>query len=226
MSPRRDARFPSMREMQNVFAMRRESDAPGAMLAAIGRAVALGTTAGTVFAYFDCLSLSRIHEWMYPSGVAVGIGTALLVEFGEYLFRSRFKWHSVAAIMAGIAWIGLVLLIAQRLSALSNGLVLMLCGSIWASGMDYMTRRFRIADGRYRWPVAIAGAAFGTMLGLTLLFEVDMGVQRNYWYSAVSGMIPAMIIASASLRRRLWRRRDTLASALRRFAPIPQRETN
>ena len=219
MSPRREARFASMREMQNVFALRREADVPGAILAAIGRAVVLGTTAGTVFAYFDCLSLSRIHEWMYPSGVAVGIGTALLVELGEYFFRSRFRWHTFAAFTTAVLWIAIVLLVAQRLSALSNGLVVMLCGSIWASGMDYITRRFRIAEGRYRMPVAVFAGLFGTLLGLMLLFEVDMGANRNYLYSGLSGMIPAMIIASASLRRRMWRRRDSLASALRKYAP-------
>ena len=85
--------------------------------------------------------------------------------------------------------------------------------------MDYITRRFRIAEGRYRMPVAVFAGLFGTLLGLMLLFEVDMGANRNYLYSGLSGMIPAMIIASASLRRRMWRRRDSLASALRKYAP-------
>jgi len=225
MAPRRETRFVTMRELKSVFALRREADVPGAFFTAIGRALVLGTSAGTVFAYFDCLSLARIHEWMYPSGVAVGIGTALLVEFGETLFRSRFRWHSIVAIVTGILWIAAVLMVAQKLSPLSNGLVIMLCGSIWASGMDYVTRRFRIGEGNHRWGVAMVTATLGTLLGMTLLFETDMTTARNYWFSALSGVLPALIIASASLRRRMWRKRDSLALSLRRYAPVSERET-
>jgi hypothetical protein len=88
-----------------------------------------------------------------------------------------------------------------------------------------VTRRFRIGEGNHRWSVAFVAAAFGTLLGMTLLFETDMTTTRNYWFSALSGMMPALIIASASLRRRMWRRRDSLALSLRRYAPVSQRET-
>jgi hypothetical protein len=60
---------------------------------------------------------------------------------------------------------------------------------------------------------------------MTLLFETDMSTARNYWFSALSGVLPALIIASASVRRRMWRKRDSLAMSLRRYAPVSERET-
>jgi tRNA A-37 threonylcarbamoyl transferase component Bud32 len=209
MSPRPDARFDSLRELQSRIVARREDDAAGAIFNAFGRSIALGTIAGAIFAYFDSLSIGRIHEWMYPSGIAVGIGTALMVEFCETFFRSRFRSHVIAAFVATVVWIALVLVVAQKLSGLSNGLVMMLCGSVWASSMDYVTRRWRIAAGRFRFEVAFVGAVFGTLLGLALLSQADHYTDRNYVYSALSGIIPGMIIAMASLRRRLWRRNDS-----------------
>jgi hypothetical protein len=209
MSPRPDARFSSLSELQSRISLRREEDAPGAIFNAFGRSVALGTVAGALFAYFDSLSLARIHEWMYPSGIAVGIGTALMVEFCETFFRSRFRSHVIAAFSATVLWIALVLVVAQKISGLSNGLVMMLCASVWASSMDYVTRRWRIASGRYRIEVALTGAIFGTLLGLALLVQADHDTDRNYLYSALSGVLPGMIIAMASLRRRLWRKGES-----------------
>lgn len=209
MSPRPDSRFDSLKELQSRIVLRREEDVPGALFNAFGRSIALGTIAGAIFAYFDSLSMGRIHEWMYPSGIAVGIGTALMVEFCETFFRSRFRSHVIAAFSATVIWIALVLIVAQKLSGLSNGLVMMLCGSVWASSMDYVTRRWRIAAGRFRFEVALIGAVFGTLLGLALLVQADHVSERNYIYSALSGVIPGMIIAMASLRRRLWRKSDS-----------------
>jgi serine/threonine protein kinase len=209
MSPRPDTRFDSLKELQSRIVLRREEDIPGALFNAFGRSIALGTIAGAIFAYFDSLSMGRIHEWMYPSGIAVGIGTAMMVEFCETFFRSRFRSHVIAAFSATVIWIALVLIVAQKLSGLSNGLVMMLCGSVWASSMDYVTRRWRIAAGRFRFEVALIGAVFGTLLGLALLVQADHVTERNYIYSALSGVIPGMIIAMASLRRRLWRKTDS-----------------
>jgi len=73
--------------------------------------------------------------------------------------------------------------------------------------------------------VAMLTATLGTLLGMTLLFETDMTTARNYWFSALSGVLPALIIASASLRRRMWRKRDSLALSLQRYAPVSERET-
>jgi tRNA A-37 threonylcarbamoyl transferase component Bud32 len=209
MSPRPDSRFDSLKELQSRIVLRREEDVPGALFNAFGRSIALGTIAGAIFAYFDSLSMGRIHEWMYPSGIAVGIGTAMMVEFCETFFRSRYRSHVIAAFSATVIWIALVLIVAQKLSGLSNGLVMMLCGSVWASSMDYVTRRWRIAAGRFRFEVALIGAVFGTLLGLALLVQADHVTERNYLYSALSGVIPGMIIAMASLRRRLWRKSDS-----------------
>ena len=75
--------------------------------------------------------------------------------------------------------------------------------------MDYVTRRWRIAAGRFRIEVAFIGSVFGTLLGLALLVQADQVTERNYVYSALSGILPGMIIAMASLRRRLWRRTDS-----------------
>jgi len=44
---------------------------------------------------------------------------------------------------------------------------------------------------------------------LALLVQADHVTERNYIYSALSGVIPGMIIAMASLRRRLWRKSDS-----------------
>jgi hypothetical protein len=203
-----------LRELQSRIVARREDDAAGAIFNAFGRSIALGTIAGALFAYFDSLSMGRIHEWMYPSGIAVGIGTALMVEFCETFFRSRYRSHVIAAFTATVIWIALVLVVAQKLSGLSNGLVMMLCGSVWASSMDYVTRRWRIAAGRFRLEVAFIGAVFGTLLGLALLVQADHVTERNYVYSALSGILPGMIIAMASLRRRLWRKTDSPFSQL------------
>ncbi len=214
MSMRPELRFDSLRELQSRIVARREDDVPGAIFNAFGRSIALGTIAGAIFAYFDSLSIGRIHEWMYPSGIAVGIGTALMVEFCETFFRSRYRSHVIAAFVATVAWIALVLIVAQKLTGLSNGLVMMLCGSVWASSMDYVTRRWRIAAGRFRLEVAFIGAAFGTLLGLALLVQADHVTERNYLYSALSGVLPGMIIAMASLRRRLWRKNDSAFSRM------------
>lgn len=132
-----------------------------------------------------------------------------MVEFCETFFRSRYRSHVIAAFCATVIWIALVLVVAQKLSGLSNGLVMMLCGSVWASSMDYVTRRWRIAHGRFRLEVALIGAIFGTLLGLALLVQADHVTERNYFYSALSGVLPGMIIAMASLRRRLWRKTDS-----------------
>ena len=209
MSMRPELRFDSLRELQMRIVARREDDVPGAVFNAFGRSIALGTVAGALFAYFDSLSMGRIHEWMYPSGIAVGIGTALMVEFCETFFRSRYRSHVIAAFVATVAWIALVLVVAQKVNGLSNGLVMMLCSSVWASSMDYVTRRWRIAAGRFRLEVAFIGAVFGTLLGLALLVQADHVTERNYLYSALSGILPGMIIAMASLRRRLWRKTDS-----------------
>ncbi len=44
---------------------------------------------------------------------------------------------------------------------------------------------------------------------MALLVQADHVTDRNYLYSALSGILPGMIIAMASLRRRLWRRTDS-----------------
>jgi hypothetical protein len=206
MSPRREQRFGSLRELAAMMAGRREEDATDAIFNALVRSIALGTIAGALYAYFDSLSLGALHAWMYPAGIAVGIGTAVFIEFGESFLRSRFKAHLFATFVALIVWITAVLLVAKNLSGLSCGLIMLLCGSTWATAMDHITRRFRIAEGRYRVHVAIAGAIFGTAFGLMLLMQADLSIGRNYWYSFVSGLVPALIISVSSLRRRLWRR--------------------
>src|SRR5690606_18566158 len=171
---------------------------------AAGRCIALGTVAGSLFAYFDSLSTGWINQAMYPSAIAVGIGTAAMVEFCETFLRSKDRAQVVGAIIASVVWIGLVLVLSQRLPSLSNGLVMLLCASVWAASTDYVTRRWRIAQGRYRFEVALLGALFGTALGLILVVQADAGAERNYWFSALSGVLPGVIIALASLRRRLW----------------------
>lgn len=214
MSMRPESRFDSLRELQSRIVARREDDMAGVIYNAFGRSIALGTIAGALFAYFDSLSMGRIHEWMYPSGIAVGIGTALMVEFCETFFRSRHRSHVIGAFAATVAWIALVLIVAQKLSGLSNGLVMMLCGSVWASSMDYVTRRWRVGSGRFRIEVALVGAVFGSLLGLALLVQADQVTERNYFYSVLSGVLPGMIIAMASLRRRLWRKSDSSFSRI------------
>jgi serine/threonine protein kinase len=62
MSMRPEARFDSLRELQSRITARREDDVPGAIFNAFGRSIALGTIAGALFAYFDSLSIGRIHE--------------------------------------------------------------------------------------------------------------------------------------------------------------------
>ena len=52
-------------------------------------------------------------------------------------------------------------------------------------------------------------ATISWLLGLALLVQADHYTDRNYVYSALSGILPGMIIAMASLRRRLWRRNDS-----------------
>jgi hypothetical protein len=203
MSPRVDARFASLRELQNVLAVRREDDVPGATFNSLSRAIALGTIAGAMFAYLDNFSLARINGLMYPSGIAAGIGTALTIEFCEIFFRARMRPQIFASSAATSIWIALVLITAQHMSDFSQGLVMMLCGSIGASATDYVTRMWRIAEGRYRLQVAIVGAICGSVLGLMLLMGSEGDVQRNYWMSALSGLVPGLIISIASLRRRL-----------------------
>ena len=217
MSPRVDARFASLRELQNVLAVRREDDVPGATFNSLSRAIALGTIAGAMFAYLDNFSLARINGLMYPSGIAAGIGTALIIEFCEAFFRSRFRMHIVAALSATVLWIAVVLFVAQSLSGLSHGLVMMLCGSMGASGTDYITRRWRVAEGRFRLQTAIAGALFGSMFGLLLLAGSPTIAERNYWLTVLSGLVPGMIISMASLRRRLWSNRAIARAKARSY---------
>lgn len=203
MAPRPEARFPTLLELQNILAMRKSEFAPMAALNALSQAVILGALAGALFAYLDSLSLSRLDEMMYPMGIAAGIGTALTLEFCEVFFRSRIRQQIVASSAATILWIAAVLIVAQGLSAFSLGLVVMLCGSIGGSATDYVTRMWRLAEGRYRLQAATLGAAFGSMVGLMLLAGSDSGMPRNYWLSALSGLLPGLIISIASLRRRL-----------------------
>jgi len=203
MAPRPEARFASLLELQNILAARRSESAPLAVFNALGQAMALGTMAGASFAYFDSLSLGRLDEMMYPAGIAAGIGTALTIEFCEIFFRARMRPQIFASSAATIIWIALVLITAQHMSDFSQGLVMMLCGSIGASATDYVTRMWRIAEGRYRLQVAIVGAICGSVLGLMLLMGSEGDVQRNYWMSALSGLVPGLIISIASLRRRL-----------------------
>jgi len=210
MSPRVESRFSTLRELQNVLAVRREDDAPDASFNALSRAIALGTIAGAMFAYLDNFSLARINGMMYPGGIAAGIGTALIIEFCEAFFRSRFRMHIFAALAATVLWIAVVLFVAQSLSGLSHGLVMMLCGSMGASGTDYITRRWRVAEGRFRLQTAVAGGVFGSLLGLLLLAGSPTIVDRNYWLTVLSGLIPGMIISMASLRRRLWSNRSVV----------------
>ncbi len=183
---------------------RREDDAAGAIFNAFGRSIALGTIAGALFAYFDSLSIGRIHEWMYPSGIAVGIGTALMVEFCETFFRSRYRSHVIAAFIATVVWIGLVLVVAQKLTrpqqwpgddvvrlgvGQQHGLrdasladrrrQIQIRGVIRRRRVRYAARTWRCWCRRITSPTAI------------------------YLYSALSGILPGMIIAMASPRRRL-----------------------
>jgi hypothetical protein len=203
MAPRPEARFPSLLELQNILATRKSEFAPMAALNSLSQAVILGAAAGALFAYLDNLSLGRFNEMMYPTGVAAGIGTALTLEFCEVFFRSRIRQQIVASSAATILWIAAVLIVAQGLSDFSLGLVMMLCGSIGACATDYVTRIWRLAEGRYRLRAAALGATFGSLLGLMLLVGSDPGVPRNYWLSALSGLLPGLIISIASLRRRL-----------------------
>lgn len=201
MAPRPDERFPSLLELQNILASRKAEGTPMAAFSAVGHAVMLGTVAGVLFAYLDSLSLARLDELMFPTGIAAGIGTALTLEFCEVFFRSRIRRQVVAASAATIFWIAAMLVAAQSLSDYSDGLVMMLCGSVGACATDYVTRMWRIAEGRYRIQAVIFGALFGSLLGLMLLVGGD--TPRNLWLSALSGFLPGLIIAVASLRRGL-----------------------
>lgn len=203
MAPRPEGRFDSLLELQNILATRRGEPAPLAAFNAMGRAVALGTLAGVSFAYLDSLSLARLDELMYPAGIAAGIGTALTIEFCEVFSRARFTRQIVAAAAATIIWIAVVLIVAQRMSEFSEGLVMMLCGAVGASATDYVTRMWRLGDGRYRMQAAFIGAVCGSLLGLMLLAGSENDGGRNYWMSALSGLVPGIIISIASLRRRL-----------------------
>jgi hypothetical protein len=153
---------------------------------------------------------------MYPSGIAAGIGTALIIEFCEAFFRAR-RMHIAAAMMATMLWIAVVLFVAQSFPGLSHGLVMMLCGSMGASSTDYITRRWRVAEGRFRLQTAIAGGVFGSVLGLLLLAGSVNASDRNYWLTVLSGLIPGMIISMASLRRRLWSNRATTRERARSY---------
>jgi tRNA A-37 threonylcarbamoyl transferase component Bud32 len=212
MAPRPEARFPSLLELQNILATRRSEGVPLAAFNSIGQAIALGTMAGALFAYLDSLSLSRLDELMYPSGIAAGIGTALTIEICEFFSRARFHRQIMAASVATILWIAAVLIVAQRMSAFSEGLVMMLCGAIGAGATDYVTRMWRIAEGRYRLRAAVMGAFSGSLLGLLLLVGSEGAVERNLWLSALSGLLPGLIISIGSLRRRLKTKVNTMSA--------------
>jgi serine/threonine protein kinase len=201
LSPRPEQRFPSLRELQNVLISHKPVDMADAIFSALGRSIVLGGVAGAAFAALDNLSLSSTPDLAYPSGIVAGIGTALILEFCEAIFRSKSITNIIAGVAATVLWIGLVLFWSQKGFGVSVGLVMMLCGSVGASATELVTRRWggNVA-GRYRVQAAVAGAVFGSLLGLMLLVQSDVG-GRSYWWSALSGFIPGMIISFASLRR-------------------------
>jgi hypothetical protein len=205
LSPRPEQRFPSLRELQNVLISHKPVDMADAVFSALGRSIVLGSVAGAAFVALDSLSLSRVAELAYPSGIAAGIGTALILEFCETILRSKSVTNIIAGVLASVLWIGTVLFLSQtqKGSGFSDGLVMMLCGAVGASATELVTRRWGgSAAGRYRLQAALAGAVFGSLLGLMLLVQSDVA-GRNYWFSALSGFVPGMIISIASLRRSL-----------------------
>jgi len=203
LSPRPEQRYPSLRELQNVLISHKPVDMADAVFSALGRSIVLGSVAGAAFVALDSLSLTRASDLAYPSGIAAGIGTALILEFCEAILRSKSITNIIAGVVASVLWIGTVLFLSQKGSGFSDGLVMMLCGAVGASATELVTRRWGgSAAGRYRLQAALAGAVFGSLLGLMLLVQSDVG-GRNYWFSALSGFIPGMIISVASLRRSL-----------------------
>jgi tRNA A-37 threonylcarbamoyl transferase component Bud32 len=203
LSPRPEQRWPSLRELQNVLISHKPVDMADAVFVALGRSAILGSLAGGAFVALDSLAQPRVTESAVASGIAAGIGTVLILEFCEAIFRSKSLANIIAGVVASILWIGTVLFLSQRGSGFSDGLVMMLCGSVGASATELVTRRWGgNAAGRYRMQAAIAGAVFGSLLGLMLLVQSDVG-GRNYWFSALSGFVPGIIISLTSLRRSL-----------------------
>ncbi len=204
LSPRPEQRFPSLRELQNVLISHKPVDMADAVFAALGRSVGLGSLAGGAFVALDSLAKPVPGgELAVASGMAAGIGTVLILEFCEAIFRSKSLTNIIFGVVASVMWIGTVLFLSQRGPGFSDGLVMMLCGSVGASATELVTRRWGgNAAGRYRLQAALAGAVFGSLLGLMLLVQSDAG-GRNYWLSALSGLLPGLIISIASLRRSL-----------------------
>jgi hypothetical protein len=71
---------------------------------------------------------------------------------------------------------------------------------------------WRIAEGRYRLRAAVLGAFSGSLLGLLLLVGSEGAVERNLWLSALSGLLPGLIISIGSLRRRLKAKVNTMSA--------------
>src|SRR5690606_37279566 len=118
MSPRPESRFDSLRALQDRLVVRSGDDVAGDPANAAGRCIALGTVAGSLFAYFDSLSLGWLSQASYPSAIAVGIGTAAMVEFCETFLRSKDRAQVLGVIIASVIWIGLVLVLSQQLTSL------------------------------------------------------------------------------------------------------------
>jgi tRNA A-37 threonylcarbamoyl transferase component Bud32 len=202
LSPRPEQRFPSLRELQNVLISHKPIDMADAVFNALGQALLLGSVAGGVFGYLDSVAQATPPALIYPSSIAAGIGTVLLLGFCEVVLRSKSVTNMIFGAAASILWIGTVLFFSQH-EGFSNGLVMLLTGSVGAGATELVTRRWGgNSAGRYRVQAAIAGGVFGSLLGLVLLVQSHMGA-RNLWLTALSGFVPAMIISIAALRRSL-----------------------
>jgi tRNA A-37 threonylcarbamoyl transferase component Bud32 len=201
LSPRPEQRFASLRELQNVLISHKPIDMADAVFNALGQALLLGSVAGGVFGFLDSVAQPNPPPLIYPSSIIAGVGTVLLLGFCEVILRSKSALNMTLGAMASILWIGAVLFFSQHPGF--NGLVMLLCGSVGASATELVTRRWGgNSAGRYRVQAAIAGGVFGSLLGLVLLVQSDVG-SRNLWLTALGGFVPAMIISIAALRRSL-----------------------
>jgi tRNA A-37 threonylcarbamoyl transferase component Bud32 len=205
LSPRPEQRFPSLRELQNVLISHKPVDMADAVFYVMGQAFLLGTVAGGVFGYLDSAAqspeaLAKI-SLIYPKSIAAGVGTILVLRFCESILRTRTATSIALFSAVSILWIGTVLFFSQH-PGYSDGLVMLLTGTVGASASEAVTRRWGGSSAsRYRLQAAIAGAVFGSLLGLMLL--VPSAASRNLWLTALSGFVPAIIVAVAGLRRSL-----------------------
>ena len=141
-------------------------------------------------------------ELTYPTSIAAGIGTVLVLEFVEAICRSKSLPNIVAGFVLVVLWIGIVLLLSQVGPGFSDGLLAMLCGSFGASAAELVTRYSGDRGaGHYRFQATLAGAVFGSLVSLMLLSQGNG--ERSLWFTGLSGVIPGLIISMGQLRRSL-----------------------